>query len=95
MYKRQLMLLAVNVSNSQILLGGYDGSRLVFCARVHADRALSLIHICPSQTARLTMSPDLIQGRRLEFQHHKCGIPRLTPQKLTPLLPSLPHILYM
>ena len=34
-----LMLLAVNVSNSQILLGGYDGSRLVFCARVHADRA--------------------------------------------------------
>ena len=33
------MLLAVNVSNSQILLGGYDGSRLVFCARVHADRA--------------------------------------------------------
>ena len=33
------MLLALNVSNSQILLGGYDGSRLVFCARVHADRA--------------------------------------------------------
>ena len=33
------MLLAVNVSNSQILLGGYDGARLVLCARVHADRA--------------------------------------------------------
>ena len=33
------MLLAVNVSNSQILLGGYDSARLVLCARVHADRA--------------------------------------------------------
>ena len=49
----------------------------------------------PSQTAHLTMSPDPIQGRRLEFQHSKSGIPRLTPQKLTPLLPSLPPILYM
>src|SRR5699024_6734336 len=49
----------------------------------------------PSQTAHLTVSPDPIQGRRLEFQYHKCGIPRSTPQKLTPLLPSLPHILYM
>ena len=41
------------------------------------------------------MSPDLIQGRRLEFQHSKSGIPRLTPLKLTPKLPSLPPILYM
>ena len=41
------------------------------------------------------MSPDPIQGRRLEFQYHKCGIPRSTPQKLTLLLPSLPPILYM
>ena len=49
----------------------------------------------PSQTARLTMSPDLIQGRRLEFQHLKSGIPTVTPQKLTPLLLSLPPILYM
>ena len=49
----------------------------------------------PSQTAHLTMSPDPIQGRRLEFQHFKSGIPRMTPQKLTPLLPSLPPILYM
>ena len=49
----------------------------------------------PSQTARLTMSPDPIQGRRLEFQYHKCGIPRLTPHRLTPVLPCLPHILYM
>ena len=49
----------------------------------------------PSQTAHLTMSPDQIHGRRLEFQHSKSGIPRMTPQKLTPLLPSLPPILYM
>ena len=33
----------------------------------------------PSQTAHLTMSPDPIQGRRLEFQHFKGGIPRMTP----------------
>ena len=49
----------------------------------------------PSQTAHLTVSPDLIQGRRLENQQSKGGIPRVTPQKLTPLLPSLPPILYM
>ena len=49
----------------------------------------------PSQTARLTVSPDQIHGRRLEFQHSKSGIPTMAPQKLTPLLPSLPPILYM
>ena len=49
----------------------------------------------PSQTARLTMSPDQIHGRRLEFQYFKSGIPRLTPQNLTALFPSLPPILYM
>ena len=49
----------------------------------------------PSQTARLTVSPDPIQGRRLEFRYSKGGIPRVTPQRLTPLLPSLPPILYM
>ena len=49
----------------------------------------------PSQTAHLTMSPDQIHGRRLEFQHSKSGIPRLTPYKLTPVFPSLPPILYM
>ena len=41
------------------------------------------------------MSPDQIHGRRLEFQHSRSGIPRLTPYKLTPVLPSLPPILYM
>ena len=40
----------------------------------------------PSQTARLTMSPDQIHGHRLEFQHFKGGIPRATPHKLTPVL---------
>ena len=49
----------------------------------------------PSQTARLTMSPDQIHGRRLEFQQFKSGIPRVTPQKLAPLFPSLPPILYI
>ena len=41
------------------------------------------------------MSPDLIQGRRLEAQQSKGGIPRVTPHKLTPMLPCLPPILYM
>ena len=49
----------------------------------------------PSQTARLTVSPDPIQGRRLETQQIKSGIPPATPRKLTPALPSLPPILYM
>jgi hypothetical protein len=49
----------------------------------------------PSQTARLTMSPDQIHGHRLEFQHFKDGIPRMTPHKLTPVFPRLPPILYM
>ena len=49
----------------------------------------------PSQTAHLTMSPDLLQSRRLEFQYHKSGITRPTPLSLTTQLPSLPPILYM
>ena len=49
----------------------------------------------PSQTARLTVSPDQIHGRRLENQQTKGGIPRVTPQRLTTLLLSLPPILYM
>ena len=49
----------------------------------------------PSQTAHLTMSPDQIHGRRLEFQYCKSGIPRMTPHNLTTVLPSLPPILYM
>ena len=49
----------------------------------------------PSQTARLTMSPDRIHGRRVEFQCPKGGIPRVTPPKLTPRFRSLPPILYI
>ena len=49
----------------------------------------------PSQTARLTVSPDRIHGRRLEFQYPKSGIPRVTPRKLASALPSLPPILYI
>ena len=41
------------------------------------------------------MSPSQFHGCRLEFQHFKSGIPKATPQKLTPLLLSLPPILYM
>ena len=41
------------------------------------------------------MSPDQIHGRRLEFQYLKSGIPPATPQKLTPLVPCLPPILYI
>ena len=37
----------------------------------------------PSQTARLTVSPDRIHGRRLETQQSKGGIPRLSPSDLT------------
>ena len=49
----------------------------------------------PSQTARLTVSPDQIHGRRLETQQSKGGIPRVTPHDLTAMLLSLPPILYM
>ena len=49
----------------------------------------------PSQTARLALSPTLIQGCRLEAQYDKGGIPRVTPCRLTPTLHSLPPILYI
>ena len=66
----------------------------------HAERTFERLRYSfggdrPSQTARLTMSPGQIHGRRLEFQHFKSGIPRTTPQNLTALLLSLPPILYM
>ena len=49
----------------------------------------------PSQTARLTVSPDQIHGLWLESQYYKGGIPRMTPHRLTSMLHSLPPILYM
>ena len=67
---------------------------------IHAEQTFERLRYSlggdrPSQTAHLTMSPDLIQSRRLELQHSKSGIPRLTPHNLTAVLPSLPPILYM
>ena len=49
----------------------------------------------PSQTARLTLSPNRIHGCRLDTRFTKSGIPRSTPPELTPRLPSLPPILYI
>ena len=48
----------------------------------------------PSQTAHLTLSPNRIHGCRLDTRSIESGIPRSTPHKLTPMLPSLPPILY-
>ncbi len=49
----------------------------------------------PSQTAHQTLSPDRIHGPRLEFQHDKGGIPRMTPRRLAPTYQYLPPILYI
>ena len=47
----------------------------------------------PSQTTRLTLSPNRIHGRRLGPHYDKGGIPRTAPRELTPALHSLPPIL--
>ena len=47
----------------------------------------------PSQTAHLTMSPALIQRRRLEFQYRKDGIPNghsMTAKAITSQCPIYP-----
>ena len=49
----------------------------------------------PSQTAHLTMSPDSIQSRRLEFQYRKDGIPTASPPRPKPWFPRVPSILCM
>ena len=49
----------------------------------------------PSQTAHLTLSPSRIHGNRLEIRFIKSGIPTATPYRLTPILHSLPPILYI
>ena len=66
---------------------------------IHAERTFERLRYLlggdrPSQTARLTMSPDQIHGRRLESQYSQSGIPRVTPHGLTSMFPSLPLILY-
>lgn len=48
----------------------------------------------PSQTARLTMSPNPIQGRGLEPRYDQGGIPTSPPHMLAHMLPRLPPILY-
>ena len=49
----------------------------------------------PSQTARLILSIRWFHSAMLEFRQRKSGIPRLTPHRLTPMLLSLPPILYI
>ena len=49
----------------------------------------------PSQTVHQALSIARITGSMLESQNPKGGIPRLTPHKLTPVLQSLPPILYI
>ena len=49
----------------------------------------------PSQTVLQTLSVVRITESTLEPQNLKGGIPRMTPQKLTPLFRSLPPILYI
>ena len=49
----------------------------------------------PSQTAHLTMSPALIQRRRLEFQYRKDGIPTASPPAPKHWFPRVPSILCM
>ncbi len=49
----------------------------------------------PSQTTRLTVSPDRIHGRGLEPQNCKGGISLVAPHRLTPTLQRLPPMLHM
>lgn len=48
----------------------------------------------PSQTARLTLSPNPIQGRGLEPRYDQGGIPTTPPHMLAHMLLRLPPILY-
>ena len=49
----------------------------------------------PSQTPRLTLSPQPGHGCRLEIQYRKGGIPTAAPHRLASMIQSLPPILYM
>ena len=49
----------------------------------------------PSQTARLTLSPEPTPAHRLELRSSKSGIPTSTPHTLACMSLSLPPILYM
>ena len=45
----------------------------------------------PSQTTRLAMFHDLIQGQWLDTRYNQGGISRLAPRRLAPALHSLIH----
>ena len=49
----------------------------------------------PSQTPRQTLSPAMIQWRRLGSWQQKGGIPTLAPLRLASQIHSLPPILYI
>ena len=49
----------------------------------------------PSQTVHQALSFARITGSELGSQNPKGGIPRLAPHRLTPVLQSLPPILYI
>src|SRR5699024_7224343 len=91
-----LRLCSPRPSRSQAGLYGYTHCMVAIHAEPTCERLRYILGgDRPSQTAHLTVSPDRIHGRRLEIQQTKGGIPRVTPHKLTPVLPSLPPILYM
>ena len=67
---------------------------------IHAERTFERLRYSlggdrPSQTAHLTMSPDSIQSRRLEFQYRKDGIPTASPPAPKHWFPRVPSILCM
>ena len=49
----------------------------------------------PSQTTHHARSRTRVHGPRLDIHHHKGGISRMAPQRLAPLVQSLPPILHM
>ena len=84
--------------------GSHSQACLYSCAlRTVADRSERTLRAPPLRFGRRppqsNYPPDNVRcpdnGTPLEPQQEKGGIPRLTPQKLTPLFPSLPPILYI
>ena len=66
----------------------------------HSEGTFERLRYClggdrPSQTVHQALSIARITGSMLEPQNSKGGIPRLTPHRLTPVLQSLPPILYI
>ena len=84
--KKKIIILLSVVTVSYTHLDVYKRQFALFCLiSVQAERTFERLRYSlggdrPSQTAHLTMSPSLIQRRRLEFQYRKDGIPTATPQ---------------